>query len=315
MVNIITKSSKRYAAQALAVVMIVLVVAMVIGMAIYSRTLRDRERVMNEQASAEALELTDSILEVTRGTPLETFETVCSNPVYGEGLTSQSGCTVMGASNVKTFLEATGNSSSFVDNFASCSASGSQVGLQIGYANYDDDYEIRPDAVRSFVVRQQTPSPTSCTLDLEFEPRASQNAGVSISKVFATSYDSNGNPETYKPYEYADTTQYCLYNSGGTCPDADVLTGVWQPLSTSTTLSIPLNEANLDEIRVRAVNAPVGMKFRLSSNQCVQDLEMIKIVVSATCNGSWRAKEIQVPQQEWSLPLFDYVLFNGNGAL
>ncbi len=310
--------NKRYNAQALAVVMIVIVVAVVIGLAIVARTLRDRERIASEKASAEALELSDSILDVVSGTPVSTFEDLCANPEYGDGLRSSAGCNVKGASSVSAFLENAGLSSEFMNSFASCSANGSEVSMRLSFATEEDDYEIRPDTVRSFVIRQQTPNPQACTLNMEFEPRGGQNTGVSISKVYASGYDSNGVPSNYKPYDFSDVIQYCLTRGGESCPDNDVFTDSWTPLAASSILSLPLTGTGsyeLDEIRVRAVNAPVGMKFNLSNNQCVKDLEMVKVVVEANCTGSYRAKEIQIPQQEWALPLFDYVLFNGNGSL
>ena len=53
----------KYSGQALAIVMIVIVVAVVIGMAMLSRTLRDQQLTVQEQTSAEALELSDSVID------------------------------------------------------------------------------------------------------------------------------------------------------------------------------------------------------------------------------------------------------------
>lgn len=308
--------SKKYEGQALAVIMIVLVVAVVIGMAMLSRTLKDRERTIEEKASAEALEFSDSILDVVKGTPVDKIEETCASPDFGGGI--ENGCEVKGISAVESFLTQAGVSTSFLDSFGSCTGDGSDIEMSIGLAGSDDDYEIRQDTVRSFVVRQQTPDPAACTLDLEFEPRGSQNAGVAISKVYASNYDSNSIPSSYKTYEYDDTVEYCLFRSGDTCPDGAVFSDSWVPLQSGDTLSIPLTSSGgqaLDEIRVRAVNSAVGIRSSLSSAQCVEDMEMIKIVVAANCTGSYRAKELQIPQQEWAFPVFDYVLFNGNGVL
>lgn len=308
--------AKKYEGQALAVIMIVLVVAVVIGMAMLSRTLKDRERTIEEKSSAEALEFSDSILDVVSGTPVEKLEEVCADPRFGGGL--QSGCEVKGVDSVENFLTQAGVSTGFLDSFGSCTGSGSEVEMSISMAGSDDDYEIRPDTVRAFVLRQQTPDPAACTLDLEFEPRGSDNAGVAISRVYASDYDANGVPSDYKTYAYDDTVEYCLFRSGDSCPDGAVFSGSWVPLQTGDTLSVPLTSSGghaLDEIRVRAINSAVGIRSSLSTPQCVEDLEMVKIVVAANCTGSYRAKEIQIPQQEWAFPVFDYVLFNGNGVL
>jgi hypothetical protein len=306
----------KYEGQALAIIMIVLVVAVVIGMAMLSRTLKDRERVTEEKTSAEALEFSDSILDVVKGTPVEKLEEVCANPDFGAGI--EEGCEVKGVSAVENFLTEAGVSTGFLDSFGQCTGSGSDVEMSISLAGADDDYEIRPDTVRAFVLRQQTPDPAACTLDLEFEPRGGENAGVAVSRVYASGYDANGVPANYKVYDYDDTVEYCLFRSGDACPDGSIFTDSWVPLQSGDTLSVPLTSSGghpLDEIRVRAVNSAVGVRSSLSSAQCVDDMEMVKIVVAANCTGSYRAKELQIPQQEWAFPIFDYVLFNGNGTL
>jgi hypothetical protein len=285
-------------------------------MAMLSRTLKDRERTIEEKSSAEALEFSDSILDVVKGTPVEKIEEVCADPDFGGGL--EEGCEVKGVADVENFLAQAGVSTSFLDSFNSCTGDGSDVEMSISLAGSDDDYEIRPDTVRAFVIRQQTPDPAACTLDLKFEPRGNENSGVAVSRVYAADYDANGVPSDYKPYEYDDTVEYCLFRSGDSCPDGSVFSDSWVPLQSGDTLSVPLTSSSghaLDEIRVRAVNSAVGIRSSLSSAQCVEDLEMVKIVVAANCTGSYRAKELQIPQQEWAFPVFDYVLFNGNGVL
>ncbi len=312
------KKNIRYEAQALAVVMIVLVVAVVIGMAMLSRVMRDRERIVDEKSSAEALELSDSLLDTIKGTSVTELETLCSNPQYGEGLMTSTGCQVKGVSQVRQFLTDAGVSTGVLDTFGACTNDGSDISISMGLATEEDDYEIRPDGVRSFVVRQQTPSPAACTLDLEFEPRGGTNAGVSISMVYARNYNAQGAASSIKVYEYDDISQYCLIRSGGSCPDGDTFTDSWIPLQAGDTLSLPLGSKgshDLDEVRVRAINSVVSVKSSLSSAQCIEDTQMVKIVVAANCSGSYRAKEIQIPQQEWASPIFDYVLFNGNGTL
>ncbi|KKR06218.1 MAG: hypothetical protein UT34_C0001G0258 [candidate division WS6 bacterium GW2011_GWF2_39_15] len=308
---------KVYSAQALAIVMIVLVIAAILGMAMLSRTLRDTQQLANEKSSAEALEFADSVLDTMKGTTVATLVNACDNAQYGEGLKSADGCNVKGVSDVKAFLTSAGVDNNTLDVFDKCQNSSSNVELSAKLADSDDELELRSDNVRSFVVREQTPNPLSCTLNLKFEPRGSSYGGLIISRIYARNY-TNGIPGEYKPYEYDDIQQYCVHLTGKLCADNSSMDGSWIDLASGATVSVPLAAKGgypLDEIRVRSVGGTVAIKASLSDPDCIKDWEMVAIRIGANCTGTFRAKEIQIPQKESALSIFDYVLFNSEGVL
>lgn len=306
---------KVYSGQALAVVMIVLVISVVLGLAMLSRTLRDTRQVANEKSSAEALELADSVLDTFKGISLDKLDQTCTS--YG-GLRSTEGCKVEGATQVKTFMDTAGVSDNAIDSFDKCTNENSNIELTAKLASAEDEYELRSDKVRSFIVRQQTPNPSTCQLQLSFEPRGSSFGGVVISKIYARNYDANGIPAEYKTYAFNDIQQYCIHLTGSLCANSGVYQDSWTQVQSGTMITVPLAASGvypLDEIRVRSVGGTVSMKASLSNPGCIQKWEMVKLTVGANCSGTYRAKEVQFPQTESALPLFDYVLFNGEGTL
>ena len=308
---------KKYNAQALAIIMVVLVIASIIGLAMYSRVMKDNARVTSEKSSAEAYEVTNSALDAIAGTTVASIKTVCDKAEYGEGLTSANGCKASGSANVQAFFSDLGVSTDPSASLNNCSPSNSTVDLSAKLAGPDDDLEIRPDSVRSFVIRGQTPDPLSCTINLTVESRGNAVVGFLVSKYYGKSY-SGGVASEYKPYSYGDTVAYCVHTDGSDCSADSRFSSSWTPLLSGSQISIPLTgsgEFSLDEVRVRAVGGVVSIKTSLSNENCIKNWEMVKMVVGANCTGSYRAKEIQVPQQEWALPIFDYAIYNANGSL
>lgn len=311
-------NKKKYQGQALAIVMIVLVISIILGMAMLSRTLRDNFRVVSEKSSAEALETTDSIIDAVKGTDIAKIKETCEKPEFGgSGIDSPEGCKISGLDDVQAFIADLGISSDTTKSLSNCSEGSSDVQITTSLTGSDDEYEIRSDNVRSFVLRGQIPNPPTCSLNLVVESRGQAVGGMLITKVYGRNY-VNGIATEVKAYELNDTLAYCVYNSGGDCSANPNLTDSFSPVASGSTLTIPLTAVsgyNLDEIRVRAVNSIIAVRSSYSDSACVENTEMIKMTVGANCSGAYRAKEILVPQKEWALPLFDYVVFNGSGVL
>lgn len=311
-------TAKRYSAQALAIVMIVLVISIVLGMAMLSRVLKDSARTVDEKSSSEALELSDSVFDAVRGTSISELKTVCSQAEYGAtDLTDGGECKASGVTQVQSFLQDLGVGSDATVGLENCQDASSNVEIKTSVADPEDDYEIRPDTVRSFVLKGQTPNPLACGLVLTVEPRGSSVAALTVTKIYGRNY-VNGLPGELKPYSYTDTTAYCIYNGGSDCSANPNFQNSWTPVASGTSLQFsvaPSGGYNVDEIRVRAVNSTVSIKSATTTPGCIKDWEMIKMEVGANCTGSYRAKELQVSPNDWALPIFDYVLYNGNGIL
>lgn len=314
------RSIKVYKAQALAIVMIVLVISAILGMAMLSRTLKDTQQLASEKSSAEALEFSDSLLDTLKGTSVATLESVCENVNYGEGLRSSEGCSVKGVNSVKEFLDSAGVDSNAINVFDKCSNDNSQVELSAKLAGPEDSLEIPSDGIRSIVVRGQTPA-AGCSVTFRVEPRGSSFGTVMVSQVYARNY-TNGVPAQYKPYDYTDINQYCIHLTGRSCADNTDGDGAWIPIESGAPITVSLaNKTSggvsypIDEVRLRAIGGTVAVSTSVSPASCIQNWEMVKITAGANCTGAYRAKEIQIPQQESAISLFDYVLFNGEGVL
>jgi hypothetical protein len=310
--------TKRYSAQALAIVMIVLVISIVLGMAMMSRVLKDNLQSVDEKSSAEALETSDAIFDAVKGTSVAQLKTICQNPQYGGTDLSNGGvCKAEGASEVNAFLQQAGVVSDATESLNNCQDGTSTIEFNAKLATKDDELEIRSDTVRSFLLKGQVPNPATCTLNLTVEPRGSAVSGFLISKIYGRNY-VGGVASEYKPYAISDMLPYCVYTSGSDCSSNPNLLDTWTPVLSGSRISIPLTSSGgyaLDEIRLRGVSSVVSVKAELSNPNCITNWEMVKMVVGANCTGSYRAKEVQIPQKESALSIFDYVLFNGTGTL
>mgnify|MGYP007001820307 FL=1 len=92
----------------------------------------------------------------------------------------------------------------------------------------------------------------------------------------------------------------------------------WIPTTDGGTLNFDFNELSgtyaLDEIRVKAIGGTLGVGYALTT-ECTQGFRLIDVQASANCDGTYRGKQILVPERKWSSPVFDYSLFNGQGSL
>lgn len=309
-----------YEAQALAIIMIVLVISIVIGMAMFSRVLRDSQRVVSEKSSAEALETADSVLDRLKGVSVTTLKQTCSNAVYGGGLSSTVDCKAKGVTAVNNFLSDLGVGGDISASLNNCSSENLEVTVSLSDAN--DELEMPADSVRAFVLRGALPSPAACNLNMSFRSLGDNVAGVQISQIWGRTY-SGGIPTDFETYGIDDVIQYCVHNQGVDCASNANFLDSWTPILGGSNVSVSLNRVlvapltykYLDEVRVRAVGGSVAMKYSLSSSNCIPNTEMVKITASANCTNASRAKEVQIPQQDWASSIFDYVIFNGKGSL
>jgi hypothetical protein len=306
---------KRYQGQALAVIMIVFVVASILGLSIYSRTIRDTKRIAFEKSSAESYEISESIIESLRGVSITELEEACSDSRFGGDLRSVEGCRVLGIQDVNEFLLSLGVSFN-VDNIGKCSTESSTVEILASIATDQDEIEIGEHSSRAYIFKGQTPNPTSCNLNMIFDPKGNNTAGFSVMKKYVS--DNTGLLKTYSSYQINDIQQYCVHKQGADCTSNTNLLGTWTPIQSGSILGVslsPVSGNTMEEVRISSFSGTVGVRTTVEPAQCVRDWEMVKIVVNANCSGANRGVEIQFPQNEWSLPIFDYVIYNGSGAL
>jgi len=291
--------------------MIVLVVCAILGISIYSRVVKDRELVINEKISAEALEIADSVLDSLSTVPATTLK---------EQIDAETGTLeVSGWNAVNTLLTDLGLSNS-VQNLEICQQGNSSVDILIEEASIEDLIETRPHEARAYRIEGKSIT-SPCTLRVHTEARGTVNSGVVIKKIYGTNYSAT--PE-YKIYEEEDITAYCFSSDLVTCNSTDFSPDAnWTKITDGGVLDVDLTEVkdgySLDEVRIIPMGGVVGIAVEVSPVGCMEneDLGSIRIVANVTCQDIYRAKEVFVPDVgalSFST-LFDHTIYNNIGML
>ena len=291
------------------ITMIVLVVSVVVGMAVYSRTLKDRDSVVSEQESSEALEIADSLIDVFSDVSGDDLLTSVGMEEYIE---------INNRGDLNDYLvewDVSSVSADFLEN--ACSGTGAEFNIKVE-PSIGEYIEVRDDMVLSFVVGNNSVD-SNCGLSLDFEPRGTNSVGLVVHKIYGKDH-----PNTeYKDYDPADILAYCVH-SGGSCDNTRVVTSdSWVSLPSSLGLDIQLDDEvdgySLDEVRLLVVGGVLGIKSALSAPECAGnfDLTMAKVTVEVNCNDVSRGKEVFIPRENSMSysSIFDYALYNDNGLL
>lgn len=316
------KKKNCYEAQALAITMVVLVVSSIIGLSIYSRGLRDKELSLDERASAEALEISDLMIEKLAEFPINTvLDAVTSlgkTIVYPDGIQLEQTSTSREISDLfnSPLLGYTG----FVEGIGFCRPEdGNKYVISIKEADSTSPYEVTAGQIWSLPLGSKTF--TDCTLNLHIT-KGDPGAGFSLTKIYGKNYDGSGTAGEYKEYQYDDVLTYCFSDNGSSCNNTENFLDNWNKYSPSNSLPINLTETKdgykLDEITVKAIGGNIGVYYTMNTStggSCIEGLRMIELRAAAYCDGIYRGKEILIPQNEWHSSIFDYVLFNGEGSL
>lgn len=349
MLKISTKH--KYQGQALAIAMVVLVVSSLIGISIYSRSLKDKRLTLEERASAEALEVSDLILTHLSQYPISKIEEEAKK-IAGEDPDGDMKEIVLKQNKDSIEIgeligrvDASQNlflSSLF--NLCPLEDTSNEYQVRLGTADENDYFEIRPGHVWALPVKNFI-NDTECDLRLKFAVRGDSGAGFVISKVFCK-YDESGNATDCLEYWFDDSEGYCFSNDGGECNNDKFLDqsnwvkynlslddGGLEPIDLTEVkeshdvlgatdgaegevlMAVPPRpKFTLSEIRVKAVYATIGVSYNFTSN-CLAGFKMYRLRVTASCDGVYRGKEMLIPEIGWHSPIFDYSIFNGKGSI
>lgn len=304
---------KFYKAQALAIIMVIIVVSSIIGFSIFIRSLRDKRSTIQERDSAEAYEVVDMILDnLLLSTPEEWEEKIQKKRNYIN-------------KEINTVTEDLGHGIN-VSLFNTCPLPAESEGdvdgvdankytLTLEDSDGSKPYEIRPSQAFTFVVDGE--APTNCSVSVTFQnPPA--GAGFMLNKIYrASAFASGSNPNAIniKDYDYPDAETYCLGSSSTSCLNFSKEGGVTYH-NPKDPLTIPMTETGkvLDRIQIIAINYPIWITYT-ASKECGNRFDMLVLRASATCNSVYRAKEVLVPKVRSNYSIFNYVLFNGKGEL
>jgi len=323
---------EKYTAQALAIAMVVLVVSSILAISVYSRVSKDKSLSLDERNSAEALEVSDLILNYLTASPIET--TIAKVELSGQSLDNSSGMTLTESASkteISTLLDSLSGGSNSLDNLSICpiTASDNTYFLNIRKADLDTYFEVRAGQIMALPIKGislGTGTPGVCNTVVKTVVRGDSGAGFSVTKVYARNYPvGGGTASQYKPYQEADVLNYC-FAASTTCNNEGTLGGGlnWIPFKDdgSETLTMALDETKtynsldyrLDEIKITAIGGTIGISYSIPT-ACTEDLNMINVQAGANCSGTYRGKSVLIPAKQWEVPLFNYVLFNGEGSL
>ena len=320
---------KKYSAQALAIAMVVLVVSSILAISIYSRISKDKTLSLDERASAEALEVSDLILDYLTDASIN--DVISAAEAASETQTIEAGISLTqnaDSTQISSLLEAIGVNAG-LDTLDICplSVAGNSYVLSLTEGDLNTYFEIRPGQMMALPLKGM-PLGDDCSTILRAAVRGDTTAGFSLTKVYATGYNSDGLATSYKPYDESDVTHYC-FSSGTGCnnknfldKDSDGVNWIYFPDDNTGQIDLDLNlkstsgEYQLDEIKITAIGGTVGIAYQINNPEsCTQDLKMINVQAAANCSGSYRGKSVLIPKKQWESPIFNYTIFNGEGSL
>jgi len=317
---------KKYSAQALAIAMVVLVVSSILAISIYSRISKDKTLSLDERASAEALEVSDLILDYLTDASIN--DVISAAEAASETQTIETGISLTqnaDSTQISSLLEAIGVNAG-LDTLDICplSVAGNSYVLSLTEGDLNTYFEIRPGQMMALPLKGMALG-DDCSTVLRAAVRGDSTAGFTLTKVYAKDY-VDGLATSYKPYDEADVVHYC-FSSGTGCNNSNFLDSssngvnwVYFPDDNSSQIDLNLKttsgEYQLDEIKIVAIGGTVGIAYQITNPEsCTQDLKMINVQAAANCSGSYRGKSVLIPKKQWESPIFNYTIFNGEGSL
>lgn len=303
---------KVFKAQALAIVMLILVIASIMGVSLFSRMAKDKDASVNEQDSAIALAEVDAMLDFFVGVDVEQLESVLGTESYPFENMGE----VVDFLKANDVVDEDAGSSSFADDWCNGNSDSGNVQVVLSLADPTDYIEVRPGSVAAYNLTDI--STTECDLRVNFQA-VDDYAVFLVKKIIDDPV--NGVSE--------EKANYCIQRGIETVCSGDIdaedlgheeAPGLW---STNINwgkdgsdnnvhyLTFDLAESNVVEIRVLPIYGI--LKFNNEQPSCVQDRNFLPIKVSAeaTCNVT-RGEEMFLPGSGMLgySTLFDYGIYD-----
>lgn len=284
-----------FKAQALAIVMVVLVVASIIGVSIFSRVAKEKDSSVNQQDSAVALAEVDSILDFFVGVDATDLEGV------------------LGAVDMKVYSDINTLSTDFEEYIGDVDAlpsdnwcgGGSSESLEVtlSYMENGDYVEVQPASVMAFNLDGAT-ADVGCSLTVNVKS-VEEYAVFAIKKIM----DNGGDiTESFDGYCVAsDTSVDC---SARDIPGVEYESSLTRISSLSFDLSSEIANGTV-EIRVLPIKGVLAVNT--SVGDCVdREFRYIEVTAEANCNGSYRGKQMYLPATGnlGYSTLFDYGIYD-----
>ena len=296
--------------QALAIVMVVLVVASIIGVSLFSRMAKDNQSSLNQQDSALAEEQADAILDIFSGADIETLESKIEDD-DNDSIEFDS----LSSGLFADFIDEIGGDSLALPEDDFCPGDNSVINITIGQTDMDDYIEVQPGSVRSYNFDGATVV-DPCNLRVGF--RAVSDASVFIMKFVRSDGSEFDN-------------HYCVTTDGTSCSSVDNVEYLSEFLGGGDTLTWDAGDSayytwinfvnrmadDVVEVRVLPLAGTLAVADHFATDPTCIDREFraIKITSEVNCNGSYRGKQIFLPGSGnlGYSPLFDYAIYD-NGT-
>ncbi|NLE30687.1 hypothetical protein GX618_00210 [Candidatus Dojkabacteria bacterium] len=294
---------KKYSGQAIAIIMVILVVAAVIGASLYSRMIRNKGEVIDTRESSKALEQSGNILDAFITTDIRTLQ----DRLY-EKLTGAGGKITIEATRLDDLTD------NIVAYFGEIGLELEELTMDASCSNYKMSFEFAPPSegpeykvgdVMAINLSSVPTVPSGCEVELNFP--SGDNKIFTVKEVY-----SDGGVG-YKPYELADMKVYCTNNCTGMSPTTSFETWDTKPILTYNMYNFKQN--GLTELRVIPLKGTI--EIGVSSENCGNIFDQFLIKATSICSGQERTMQVIIPSATnyGYDPMFDYTIYNSNGAL
>ena len=300
---------KKYSGQAIAIIMVVLVVAAVIGASLYSRMVRNKGEVVDTRESQKALEQAGNVLDAFTTLDLPSLQNLLSRKLSedDDGKIVLDNIGAIGA-----FLQELGGDQMTLGllGFGE-SGSCSEPVVTITYAQASDGIEYGVGDVMAINV-DGVDIPEGCVATLTFYTAGSGD------HLFTTKYVYMDDNRDVQPYKLEDMKLYCLNSTGSNCGDESVAPpdSIEGTLASGGNITLNVDQPNLYEFRILPLKEKV--KIGLQGNAaCNHLLDNYSIKSTVICTGQERTMQVVIPNaMNMGYPsLFDYTIYNSAGTL
>jgi hypothetical protein len=296
-------TKKLFKAQALAIVMLILVIASIMGVSLFSRMAKDKDIAVNEQDSAIAIAQVDAMLDYLIGADIGQVEGVLTNSEnpYPYEINS--------INDFVDFLREYDVIDSEVEPFAEAwciSTDNSDVQVILSFADSDTFAEVQPGSVLAFNLEDLSCSSSDdgCRLTVRMKSVGDYSAFL-VKRIIDDPTD--GVSETKQ--------NYCITDDGAGCTSNDYgdnlgniiegTGGTWSTINTGTDgngdllyyINFELDQEvsnNVVEIRVLPVSGVLAFNNVQPEDVTDRNFLPIKIAAEATCNVT-RGEEMYLP--------------------
>jgi hypothetical protein len=309
----------KYKGQAIAIVLVLLILGAIIGFALYARAVREAERVVDEKAAAEANELTETIIgligmsdyeRIKGDSVLEKLD--CADDILRDVGCRKSGMTLSEVEELLEQMEVEGiDLSGFsADREESDDFCTTEIAMRFGMQ--DDEVTIEKDDTYSLFFGGIDWN--TCNVSFVMSRNGAAN-GFVMSTFYGTHEASTLSVEKYKPYEHEDIQGFNYGSDSGNWKGyQSSIDGLSFPSVYSGFKSYESLIYALHEVRFKSLGDSSNLSWIVEGDGCVVENYLV-MEVGSTCQGKYVGKRFLVPSEVFASAIFDYVLFNGQGEL